>query len=1471
MKWISLLKTCFSRVAFLYKKAASRASGISTSNPNSTDKLLANTIRKLLQLRYRLSTVIFSLMLLLVFIPLLAVGTISYFRSRALLRDHTTTQLQILAETNGEQLDDFSLFSQQVLAGLGTQKNLTDSIAVLLRDPNSQEKQILTQYQLVSALSSYRTVRNTFAKDVFDHLILLSSDGRVLASTNNEWRKIRFNELVNLNSLLGNNQSVGLFNPSPLYSNQFVLFSSHKLSGSKYQEDLTLIGTSRSVTTVNLLNNASTFMVYAHAYLLTIDGQLLTVSPGKNEVIQVPPDQEHVEQIRNLIDKNQKQGTIRTENRSPKLAYIKWLPESQMALIIEVPESYIYRIISIFDTYNISALAIALIITGLVIFVTITNLINPLSLLTQQAKSFAQGDLSQRSRINRKDEIGQLAASFNQMGDELQEIYHSLETRVASRIAQINLATQIAQKATQNANREVIAQVAVDEITRIFGFSFASIFIVNEANQTAVLEAATRTQNQNVLKRGLQIPIINESLLGFVIANKQPYLAADAVHDHLSQKEILLPESVSEIGIPILFTDRVIGLLEVQSTSNSAFDAEAISLLQTLANQISTGFQSLNLIEETQTNLKQTNLLYQTTQQVIQATTENDVISQLLSSFDQTDYVSAIFDVKDGYLSVIIIKDPSVAGSAGTGQGITLPLQRIITRLSEQSLIIFDDLSKPSDFDNILSFFSRRGCKSAAVFAILANEKINKVVVLGSRENVPLRPQDMHPYSELFEATGILLGRINKVSTLEQRLSELQIYENVSEIISVETDIEHLYQTLHKQLLALIGEGLSFLVAIYDKEHNLIHIPYMYEGEDRIAIDPFPLGEGLTSIVINTQKSLFLVNDTERKVKELGAKIIGRPAKSWMGVPLMVAGRILGAIVIQDVDQEERFTQQHLQLVTRLAPQIAITIRNVQLLTQMQAALRAFEQERQLLMTWLTNTPDLVYFKDAQGKYTRASNSYLEYLGVPSMEYIIGKTDAELLADETDSQITTTEEQDILQKGTSIIGKVEKRVDKNGNTRYYLVNKLPVQENPEEKSSGLLAIARDISAFHLAQNQSEKRAKQLEIAAQIARESSGSLDIDEVMRNSVNLVRERFDFYHSSIFLIDQLGEYAVLRESTGEAGLILKTAGHKLMVGSKSIIGKVTSSGKVMVVNDVTQDPDYYANPLLPETRAELAIPLTIGEMVLGALDVQSIMPDAFQEEDINVLQILADQLAITVFNANLFAQTKRNIDQHRLLHTITTTIASQQSLQDVLLSTVETLNHENFGDRICIFLNTRENVLEVRASSGLPNVQINDLQIPIGSGMIGEMAQAQREILVIDSLQTTGVQLLHPSSRSQMIVPISHSNRLLGMIVIESDQPGMYQDTDLEIIATLGNSLGAAMISVTLVEQVRQQVERQRLLFDITNKIRRAADIPTILETSASEIGKALRAQRARIQLSIDNVNLDESSNRGKEMETD
>ncbi len=177
----------------------------------------------------------------------------------------------------------------------------------------------------------------------------------------------------------------------------------------------------------------------------------------------------------------------------------------------------------------------------------------------------------------------------------------------------------------------------------------------------------------------------------------------------------------------------------------------------------------------------------------------------------------------------------------------------------------------------------------------------------------------------------------------------------------------------------------------------------------------------------------------------------------------------------------------------------------------------------------------------------------------------------------------------------------------------------------------------------------ERRTRYLEANSAVARDVASELNPEILLRRTVILVTEQFNFYHAGIFLIDSGAEYAVLRAASSEGGQRMLERNHRLRVGAEGIVGYVAHQGMSCVALDTGVDAVYFDNPDLPDTRSEAALPLRVRGQIIGVLDVQSTQPEAFNDDDISVLQTLADQIAVALQTAQLFQQVEQSMEAQR------------------------------------------------------------------------------------------------------------------------------------------------------------------------------------------------------------------------------
>ena len=235
-------------------------------------------------------------------------------------------------------------------------------------------------------------------------------------------------------------------------------------------------------------------------------------------------------------------------------------------------------------------------------------------------------------------------------------------------------------------------------------------------------------------------------------------------------------------------------------------------------------------------------------------------------------------------------------------------------------------------------------------------------------------------------------------------------------------------------------------------------------------------------------------------------------------------------------------------------------------------------------------------------------------------------------------------------------------------------------EQAHERTKGLvrqLEILRATLEQRVADRTRElnRRATQLQAAAKVSHAASSVLEPEALIRQAVNVIGDRFDYYYVGLFLLDPSGLWAVLKAGSGQAGREMLAQGHKLEVGGNSMIGWCTAHSQARIALDVGEEAIRFDNPLLPETRSEMALPLISRGRVIGALTVQGVEPQAFSDEDISVLQTMSDQVANAIENARLLQETERLARRNQLISEVSGKLHGALDLEGVLQTTVREL----------------------------------------------------------------------------------------------------------------------------------------------------------------------------------------------------
>jgi GAF domain-containing protein/HAMP domain-containing protein len=345
----------------------------------------------------------------------------------------------------------------------------------------------------------------------------------------------------------------------------------------------------------------------------------------------------------------------------------------------------------------------------------------------------------------------------------------------------------------------------------------------------------------------------------------------------------------------------------------------------------------------------------------------------------------------------------------------------------------------------------------------------------------------------------------------------------------------------------------------------------------------------------------------------------------------------------------------------------------------------------------------------------------------------------------------------------------------------------------ERMRADLLALYRDLEQQV---SSLERRARYQEATATVARDVASMLDVGELLSRVVTLISRQLGFYHTGIFLLGPTGEWVELRAASSAGGRRMLGQRHRLVAEGKGIVGYVADRGEARVALDVGQDAAYFDNPDLPETRSEVALPLRARGEILGVLDVQSKEREAFTEEDVAVLQTLADQVATAISNAQLFGQVQEALEAERRAYGEMSLAAWAEALR--------------------------------------------------GRGTLGYHCDADAIVPVTESVKAEddGLPVLD--------IPITVHGQAIGTIRAHKPKDtGGWTAEETELMAALVQQLGLALESARLYQDTQRRAAHERLVGEVAARMRETLDIDTVLQMAIRSMGEALDIAEVEVRM--------------------
>ncbi len=678
------------------------------------------------------------------------------------------------------------------------------------------------------------------------------------------------------------------------------------------------------------------------------------------------------------------------------------------------------------------------------------------------------------------------------------------------------------------------------------------------------------------------------------------------------------------------------------------------------------------------------------------------------------------------------------------------------------------DAQKPED-----KYFTEQGVKSILWVAVPGRTATPSYIAFETTDaGRVFREEDVNAFRVVTDALANTFTREGLLEQLQVSLDETENLYNASHRLAVASGLDEMLTAI-TQALPVPSLTRAVLISFNRAENDAIQqmmtdaVWYSGRGTPPPAVGyAYPLqvyqdfysrkDPGFFDDIHDVQ-----INPTQQE--ELKKQNVGALAV----LPLWTGKRQIGAVLLLFEDRHH-FGNRELKTYPPLIDQMATSVENLRLFRQTQAALT----ETNLLYKISSGVAeadnaqdliDLVIENAAPRETTHAAIAIViqDTSGNPVELEIIAKGGKELktLAPDTILPITTFHDVKNLAY-TLVAGNLEKAKGFSEEFKRELLDAgvksvaLAPLSSAGQLAGVLLVTADTPNAFtsegtrqltlaaggiavaierQRLLREAQRRALELQTAAEIARDTTSTLSLDQLLKRFVNQIRDRFNLYHVAIFLTDQSNQLAVYREGTGNEGVELRESEFKFEIGDPSIVGQVAKTAEMIVVNDTVENKQFKVNPLLPDTRSQAVIPLKIAGRVTGALDIQSASANAFTQNEIAVLQILTDQIAVAIENAQAFELSQKAVEElheidriknqfmANMSHELRTPLNSIIGFSRVILKGIDgPVNDTQAQDLAAIYnsgqhlLNLINNILDLsKIEAGKMELQISDVNM--------------------------------------------------------------------------------------------------------------------------------------------------------------